>query len=70
MTDTALSPEEQLIEDIAGFTHDPLGYALYAFPWGKRGLNWHMLLVQEAGRGGCLTLLASTSEIQIHAISH
>ncbi len=33
MTDTALSPEEQLIEDIAGFTHDPLGYALYAFPW-------------------------------------
>ncbi|EOW5511193.1 hypothetical protein ACQ478_001500 [Escherichia coli O26:H10] len=37
MTDTALSPEEQLIEDIAGFTHDPLGYALYAFPWGEEG---------------------------------
>lgn len=28
------SPEEQLIEDIASFTHDPLGYAYYAFPWG------------------------------------
>ncbi len=27
MTDAVLSPEEQLIEDIAGFTHDPLGYA-------------------------------------------
>lgn len=39
MTDTALSPEEQLIEDIAGFTHDPLGYALYAFPWGEEGVN-------------------------------
>jgi hypothetical protein len=37
VTDTALSPEEQLIEDIAGFTHDPLGYALYAFPWGEEG---------------------------------
>lgn len=27
--------ENQLIEDIAGFTHDPLGFALYAFPWGE-----------------------------------
>lgn len=27
--------ELQLIEDIASFTHDPLGYALYAFPWGE-----------------------------------
>lgn len=31
------SPEEQLIEDIASFTHDPLGYAYYAFPWGEAG---------------------------------
>ena len=30
-------PEAQLIEDIAGFTHDPLGYVLYAFPWGVPG---------------------------------
>ncbi len=37
MTDSALSPEEQLIDDIASFTHDPLGYALYAFPWGEDG---------------------------------
>jgi hypothetical protein len=27
----------QLVEDIAGFTHDPLGYALYNFPWGVKG---------------------------------
>ena len=26
-----------LAEDIAGFTHDPLGYAVYAFPWGVKG---------------------------------
>lgn len=38
MTDTATaSPEEQLIDDIAMFTHDPLSYALYAFPWGEAG---------------------------------
>ncbi|HIC2884917.1 TPA: terminase [Morganella morganii] len=38
MTDTVTaSPEEQLIDDIAMFTHDPLSYALYAFPWGEAG---------------------------------
>lgn len=26
--------EGELARDIAGFTHDPLGYARYAFPWG------------------------------------
>lgn len=26
-----------LAEDIASFTHDPLGYAVYAFPWGVKG---------------------------------
>lgn len=31
------SYEEQLIEDIAGFTHDPLSYARYSFPWGEQG---------------------------------
>ncbi|EOV9573877.1 terminase [Cronobacter sakazakii] len=29
--------QSQLVEDIASFTHDPLGYALYAFPWGEPG---------------------------------
>ncbi|MCI0215011.1 terminase [Cronobacter sakazakii] len=33
----APSYEEQLIEDIASFTHDPLSYARYAFPWGEEG---------------------------------
>lgn len=26
-----------LANDIAGFTHDPLGYAMYAFPWSEKG---------------------------------
>jgi hypothetical protein len=30
-----LDPESELIEDIASFTHDPLGYVKYAFPWGE-----------------------------------
>lgn len=29
--------ERELIRDIASFTHDPLGYVLYAFPWGEPG---------------------------------
>lgn len=31
--------DQQLIEDIAQFQHDPLGYALYAFPWGEGPLK-------------------------------
>ncbi len=38
-------PERELVEDIAGFTHDPLGYVLYAFPWGKAGTE----LARHAG---------------------
>ena len=32
-----MSPEELLIEDIGMYSRDPLGYALYAFPWGEPG---------------------------------
>lgn len=32
-----LTYEQQLCQDIAGFQHDPLGYVLYAFPWGVKG---------------------------------
>ena len=30
-------PLLMLAEDIASFTHDPLGYAVYSFPWGDAG---------------------------------
>ncbi|ODP39266.1 terminase [Sphingomonas turrisvirgatae] len=33
-----IDPEVELIADIAGFTHDPLGHALYAYPWGSERL--------------------------------
>lgn len=32
-----LTREQQLCQDIASFCHDPLGYVLYAFPWGIKG---------------------------------
>lgn len=35
MASKPLNPEVMLAEDIASFTHDPLGYAVYAFPWGQ-----------------------------------
>lgn len=31
------SPAQQIVEDIAEFYADPLGYVLYAFPWGEPG---------------------------------
>lgn len=34
---TAADLERLLVEDIAGFTHDPLGYVLYVYPWGVKG---------------------------------
>lgn len=50
MTAAAVSPEEQLVEDIAGFTYDPLGYATYAFRGEKREQNWRMPPARENGR--------------------
>lgn len=35
----AKSWEVELARDIAGFWHDPLGYVLYAFPWGRDALE-------------------------------
>ncbi len=38
-------PEGDLIDAITGFRHDPLGFVLYAFPWGEEGTE----LADEAG---------------------
>ncbi len=32
-----LTPEQQLAIDIGSFTHDPLGYVIYNYPWGVKG---------------------------------
>lgn len=33
------SAELELVSDIAGFTHDPLGHVLYVYPWGQAGTS-------------------------------
>lgn len=49
--------EGQLIEDIAQFTHDPLGCALYSFPWGEGELagvdgprDWQADTMRDIGK--------------------
>jgi hypothetical protein len=32
------APIHDLVDDIGGFTHDPLAYAVYSFPWGEGAL--------------------------------
>jgi len=53
------SSEEALINDIASFTHDPLGFANYAFPWGEEGTEledqlgprvWQSKLFNDLGK--------------------
>ncbi len=38
MASQPLTLDDEITEDIADFTHDPLGYAVYAFPWGEGSL--------------------------------
>lgn len=58
MTETA-DIEAQLADDLARFTHDPLGFVLWAFPWGEPGTvlekelgprRWQRKLLAEIGR--------------------
>ncbi|MGE0745286.1 MAG: terminase [Rhodospirillales bacterium] len=35
--DVSADLQHRLIEAIAGFAHDPLGYVMFAFPWGEPG---------------------------------
>lgn len=35
----AAEVEQRLVELMAGFTHDPLGFVLAAFPWGEEGTS-------------------------------
>lgn len=65
--------ERQLIEDIGGFTHDPLGFVLYAFPWGEPGpleefqgpLEWQADLMKAIRDG----LISAQDAIQIAVAS-
>jgi hypothetical protein len=39
MAETSVDWQSELISDIAGFTHNPLGFSRYAYPWGDGELS-------------------------------
>ena len=39
MSETAVNPELALAEELVAFTHDPLGFAKVAYPWGEGELE-------------------------------
>jgi hypothetical protein len=39
VTEQKKSSEDELIDDITSFTHDPYGFVMYAFPWGEGTLK-------------------------------
>lgn len=55
---SALDVEELLVEDIASFHDDPLGYVLYNFPWGVSGTalfgrklrQWQRTFLDDVGQ--------------------
>lgn len=56
--DTAVDPEEELRRDMGVFSKDPLGFVLYAFPWGTGELekfdgpdSWQREILEDLGRG-------------------
>jgi hypothetical protein len=69
--------ELELVEDIAQYQHDPLGYVLYAFPWGKKGTElekhpgprkWQkkfLLILGEKVKAGVSLEKAITQVIQL-----
>ena len=54
---TKAEAEKQLIADLAAFAHDPYGFVLYAFAWGKGDLTgksvlpWQRDILQAMGKG-------------------
>lgn len=39
MATKPIDPQMMLANDMAGFTHDPLGHAVYSYPWGQAALD-------------------------------
>lgn len=73
MSARASNPEQDLIEAVAAFQHDPLGYVLFAFPWGEGALvdhpegprEWQREVLREIGEA----LTAGTMTVQ-EAVQH
>jgi len=63
--------EQELINDMASFSHDPYGFVLYAFDWGQGELkertleDWQKKILKDVGEG----LLTINEAIQIAVAS-
>jgi hypothetical protein len=64
------SVNDDLIEHLAAFSNDPLGFVLWAFPWGEPGSElekakgpeeWQVKILTELGKG----LITFTSAIRL-----
>lgn len=56
MSQAPRTPAEEMVDDIAAFTHDPLGFVLYVFAWGTGELEnekgprvWQVLYLAALG---------------------
>lgn len=66
--------EKELISDVGAFTHDPLGYVMYAFPWGEGELakhkgprEWQRDYLSDLGarlKAGTITMAEAIAEIE------
>ncbi|MFH1091634.1 MAG: terminase, partial [Pseudomonadota bacterium] len=69
------SAEITLMEDVAGFGHDPLGFVHYVFPWGEGALeghagpdSWQEDVLNELGRGSAGTAALRLAVASGHGI--
>lgn len=60
------SLEDQLIEDIAAFTHDPLGFVMYAYPWGEEGSELENKAGPEPWQVQTLTQIGNALQANAH----
>ena len=51
-------PKLELARDIGGYAYDPLGYASYAFPWGREGSPLHNVRGPRAWQSDVLRIIA------------
>lgn len=72
----AVDHEQELFDAIAAFQHDPLGFVLFAFPWGDGDLDgqagpydWQRELLEEIGQKLRAGAIGITEAIQIAVAS-
>ena len=70
------SPKQELIDEIAGYSSDPLGFVIFAFPWGTGELSehlgpddWQISILKDIGAQLQAGAINATEAIQIAVAS-